>query len=255
MRLKGKSALITGGTSGIGRATARLFCKEGAKVVVVGRTEKKGIETVKIINNEGGEAFFIRADVSKAIDAERIVNKTVTKHGRIDILFNNAGIGSGYVNIEDMSEAYWDEIIDVNLKSMFLLSKYTIPVMRKQGGGVIINTASTFGFVAQAKEAAYCASKGGVVQFTKAAALELAQYNIRVNCVCPGTITTVNPNGVYLYGKEKSQEWVESRTKKFPIGRLGRPIDVAYAVLYLASDESSFTTGSALFTDGGFTTQ
>ena len=172
MRLKDKIALITGGTSGIGLATARLFCNEGSKVIIAGRTEKKGFEAIKLIKKEGGDAHFIRADVSRAFDVENLIGEIVEKFERIDILFNNAGIGSKGILIEDMSQELWDATIDINLKGVFLVTKYTIPVMRRYGGGVIINTASTFSFVAQGGEAAYCASKGGVLQFTKAAALE-----------------------------------------------------------------------------------
>jgi len=255
MILLGKVAVITGGTSGIGRATARLFCKEGAKVVVVGRTASKGEETVNIIKKEGGEVFYIRADVSKNDDAQNVIYKTIHKYGRIDILVNCAGIQLFYRPIEEISEGEWDNMINVNLKSVFLCSKYVVPIMKKQGGGSIINIGSTLGVVGQAGFCAYCASKGGVIQLTKALALELAPNNIRVNCVCPGTIVEVRSDGIFAYGRPLDPETVKARVKLHPIGRLGTPEDVANAILFLASDKSSFITGATLFVDGGYTSQ
>jgi len=255
MSLIGKVAIITGGTSGIGQATARLFCREGAKVVAVGRTWSKGEETIQLIRKEGGDALYIQGDVSKAVDVQSMVNRTLEKYGRIDILFNNAGMQLFYKPLEETSEEEWDEIIRVNLKSVFLCSKYVVPVMKRQGGGVIINTASTLGFVGQAGFVAYCASKGGVIQLTKALALELAPYNIRVNCVCPGTTVKATDKGFIAYGKLLDPEKVKERVRLHPLGRLATPEDVANAVLFLASDRSSFITGSALVIDGGYTAQ
>jgi NAD(P)-dependent dehydrogenase (short-subunit alcohol dehydrogenase family) len=254
MRLKNKVALITGAGSGIGRATAILFAKEGAKVVVVCRTSSTGEETVKIIRkNNRGEALFIQADVSKTSDVKRMIENTVNNYGKLDILFNNAGINMR-IPITEMDEEAWNKIIDINLKGVFLGCKYAIPVMIKQGGGVIINTASTFGFVGAPYHSAYCASKGGVAAFTRALALELAPYKIRVNCICPGTIET--PLVKQIWEKSgKPEEMRESRLKLHPIGRLGKPEDVANAALFLASDDSSFITGTALFVDGGYTAQ
>ncbi len=258
MRFQGKVALITGGTSGIGRATARLFCKEGAKVVIVGRTEKTGQETVEMIKKEGGEVTYVKGDVSKASDMENMVKETVKKYGRIDILFADAGVHVAHRTLlEDMSEEDWDQVLDINLKGMFLAAKYTIPVMKKQGGGVIINTASTFSFVGSG-DIPYTASKGGVLQFTKAAALELAKFNIRVNCICPGTSVEITPEGIIGYGRLRkvgSEEYERSkeRVKDFPIGRMGTYEDQANAVLFLASDEASFITATPLLVDGGYT--
>lgn len=267
-RLQGKIALITGGTSGIGLATARLFCKEGAKVAIVGRNVLKGEKSVELIKREGGEAIYIQADVSVSADVKNMVKRTLENYGRIDILFNNAGtqqwkeaelksqqLSNSLKTLEELTEEDWDTIINTNLKSVFLCCKYVVPHMKKQGGGVIINTASTLGFVGMAGCAAYCASKGGVVQLTRALAIELAPYNIRVNCVCPGTTVAETSEGFVLYGRKISDEAIRARAKSHPLGRLARPEDIAHAVLYLASEESSFVTGTALFVDGGYTAQ
>jgi meso-butanediol dehydrogenase/(S,S)-butanediol dehydrogenase/diacetyl reductase len=240
LRLEGKVALITGAGRGIGRATAILFAKNGAKIVVVDIDSNVGEETVNLIKRAGGDAIFVKADVSKAADAEKAVRATIEKYGRLDILFNNAGIELEG-RVEEMSESDWDKLICINLKSIFLCSKYAIPQMLKQGGGVIINTASITGFQGLGHEAAYCASKGGVIALTKAMAVEYAPYNIRVNCICPGPIATrlTSPR--------------QSIIRKIPMGRLGKPEEIAYVALFLASDESSFVTGHALVADGGMT--
>jgi len=253
MRLKDKVALITGAGSGIGRATAILFAKEGAKVVVVCRTSSTGEETVKIIRNYGGEAVFVRGDVSNAYDAEKMIISATDKYGKLDILFNNAGINLK-APITEIEENEWDQIVNINLKGVFLGCKYAIPIMVKHGGGVIINTASVFGFVGAPNYSAYCASKGGVIALTKALALELAPYNIRVNCICPGITETPMVQKIWM-ASGKPDKVRESRIKMHPLGRLGKPDDVAYAALYLASDESSFVTGSAIFVDGGYAAQ
>ncbi|MFH0897505.1 MAG: SDR family oxidoreductase [Candidatus Bathyarchaeota archaeon] len=256
MRLQGKVALITGGTSGIGRATARLFCKEGAKVVVVGRTVKSGEETVEAIKKEGGEVTYISADVSKASDVEAMVREAVKKYGRIDILFNNAGTHiAKRTPFEETDENDWDRVMDVNFKSVFLVTKYTVPVMKKQGGGTIISTSSTFAIVGSSGDIAYSCTKGAILLFTKSLALELGKYNIRVNCVNPGTAVDVRPEGYFLYDRPYSKESYQERSKLFPLGRLGTTQDIANAVLFLASDESSFVTGTPLIVDGGFTAQ
>jgi len=253
MKLKNKVALITGAGSGIGRATAILFAKEGAKVVVADIAKEAAEETVKLIKEAGGDAIFALADVTKASDVQKMIETAVNHYGRIDILFNNAGVNI-MAPISETSEELWDKIISINLKGVFLGCKYAAPVMIKQGGGVIINTASTFAFVGALNFSAYCASKGGVAAFTRALALELAPYKIRVNCICPGTIET--PLVRQIWEKSgKPEEMRESRLKLHPIGRLGKPEDVANAALFLASDDSSFITGTALFVDGGYTAQ
>ncbi|MEM0356929.1 MAG: SDR family oxidoreductase [Candidatus Bathyarchaeia archaeon] len=253
MRLKNKIALITGAGSGIGQASATLFAKEGAKVAVVDLVKEAGEETVKMIKDSGGDAIFIQADVTKAGDVQKMIETTVNRYGRLDILFNNAGVNI-MAPITETSEELWDKIININLKGVFLGCKYAVPVMVKQQGGVIINTASTFAWVGALNFSAYCASKGGVLAFTRALALELAPYKIRVNCICPGTIET--PLVRQIWEKSgKPEEMRESRLKLHPIGRLGKPEDVANAALFLASDEASFITGTALFVDGGYTAQ
>lgn len=252
MRLEGKVGLITGASSGIGRATAILFAKEGARVVVAD-ISNTGEEVIRTIKNNGGEAAFIPADVRKASDVQKMIDGTVKQYGRLDILYNNAGICLR-APVTEMEEDLWDQTMDVNLKGVFLGCKCAIPVMKEQGGGVIINTASTFANVGVPMVSAYVASKGGIAAFTRAVALEVAPYKIRVNCVCPGTILTPLTERSWASTK-KPDEVRESRLKLHPIGRLGKPEDVAQAVLYLASDESSFVTGASLFVDGGYTAQ
>lgn len=251
MKLKDKVALITGAGSGIGRATAILFAKEGSKVVVADCAKESGEQTVEIIKNAGGEASFVYVDVSRADDVQRMIEKTVKYYGKLDVLFNNAGINIP-APITEITEELWDKIININLKGVFLGCKYAIPVMKKQGGGVIINTASIFAFVGFANDSAYCASKGGVYAFTRALALEVAPFNIRVNCICPGTTMTPLVQGVWMrLGEPEERE--RTTKQQIPLGRLGRPEDIANAALFLASDDSSFMTGAAIIVDGGFT--
>ncbi len=252
MKLKGKVALVTGGTEGIGLATASLFLKEGAKVAVSGRSAKKGAEAVAELGKLG-EVMFVEGDVSKADDAFGMVESTVSRFGGIDIVFNNAGI---YIEkkAEDMSEEEWDRLIDINLKGTFLVSKYAVPHMRKRGGGVIVNNSSDAGLVGNRSCPAYCASKGGVTVMTKAMALDYASDNIRVNCVNPGVIDTpmVSREVELSVDPEKCRVQMDI---DHPLGRIGRPEEVAKAVLFLASNESSFVTGTALSVDGGLTAQ
>ena len=252
MRLKNKVALITGASSGIGRATAILFAKEGAKVVVADIDSKGGAETVKMIKNNGGKAVFVYADVTVAAETQKILETALKEYGRLDILFNNAGINP-LGTVADTSEEVWNRTIDVNLKSIFLCSKYAIPIMTKQGGGVIINTASVNGLVALPDEVAYDASKGGVVMLTKAMAIDHGSQNIRVNCVCPGATDTPL---LRRYIKEATDS--EKQLKTFieynaALRRLIQPEEIAFTVLFLASDEASAITGVALPVDGGCT--
>lgn len=247
MRLKGKVTLITGAASGLGQATALLFAKEGAKVVVADVNEIGGVETVDPIRSAGGEATFVRTDVTSAKDAEAMVKATIDAYGKLDVLFNNAGIAMRLPVVE-LPEADWDRCIDINLKGVYLSSKYAIPEMINNGGGSIINMASIFGIVGARTRAAYAASKGGVVNLTRSMALDYAPYQIRVNCICPGFVETPLFKGVV-----KSQEEYQALVNLHPMGRLGTPMDVAYGALYLASDESAFVTGIALPIDGGYT--
>lgn len=242
-KLDGKVALITGAGSGIGRATALLLAKEGAKVTVVDRFPAGGRKTVRMIEEAGGEAMFIKADVSRSADVEKMVKTTVDTYGRIDILYNNAGILGTYAPAVHTTEEEWDSIIDTNLKGVFLGAKYAIPAMVNQGGGVIINTGSTSGILGVAGMPAYSASKAGVIQLTKVMALECANLNIRVNCICPGGIRTPMVRDIPEETFRKGQ----------PVGRAGRPEEIAQAVLYLASDDASFATGAVLVVDGGVT--
>ena len=251
--LNGKVALVTGGGSGIGRATAILFAEQGAKVVVVDIVSERAIGTVQMILETGGEATFVKADVSKSADAENMVKATVEKYGKLDILFNNAGVYE-YGSIRNTTEEVWDKVIDVNLKSVFVSSKYAIIQMMKQKRGVIVNTASECGVSGFPNLSAYCASKAGVHILTKAMAVELAPFNIRVNSVSPARIRTSMMMDPW---KGLSKKEVEKRLKKtaesLPIGRVGKPEDIAYAVLYLSSDMASFVTGADLPVDGGAT--
>lgn len=252
MRLKGKVALITGGTEGIGFATASAFLKEGAKVCIAGRSSEKGARAVKELSALG-EVCFAEGDVSLAPDAKRMVDATIDRHGRLDILFNNAGIYLEKV-IEDMTEDEWDRLMDVNLKGTFLVSKYAIPHMKRQGGGSIINNSSDAGLVGNKNCPAYCASKGAITIMTKAMALDYAEFGIRVNCVNPGNVDTPML-ARELESAPDRDEYLKRMDEESPVGRIGRPEEVAKAVLFLASDESSFVTGAALSVDGGLTAQ
>ncbi|RLG40077.1 MAG: short-chain dehydrogenase [Thermoproteota archaeon] len=249
-RLEGKVAIITGAGSGIGRATALLFAEEGAKVVICDIAES-GAEVCKEITERGGEAIFIKVDVSKAKDVAYLIEKTIERYGRLDVLVNNAGIPSSGT-VLDITEAEWDRVLDVNLKGAFLCSKYAIPEMMKGGGGVIVNVASVLGLVGGKGEAAYCASKGGLIALTKALALDFAEYKIRVNCICPGSVETPMRQRIMA---SKAPEERRAAELKIPIKRVARPEEIARAILFLASDESSYMTGSTLVVDGGWTAQ
>jgi meso-butanediol dehydrogenase/(S,S)-butanediol dehydrogenase/diacetyl reductase len=251
LKLDGKAALITGGTTGIGYATALLFLENGAKVAITGRAKETGKEAIRKLKHQGFEACsFIQGDVSKLADAERMVKETLRRYGRLDVLFNNAGIWiSG--DAERTSEAGWDRVIDINLKGCFLCSKFAIPHLKKTKG-VIVNTSSCDGLVGEPDAVAYCASKGGVVLLTKAMALDCAKYGVRVNCVCPGYVRTRMlevdlPQGMSI------EKYLGIISKEHPVERIAEPEEVARAVLFLASEDSSFVTGVALSVDGGYT--
>ena len=246
MRLQNKIAIITGAGSGIGRGIALAFVKEGAKVVVADHSEEGGRETVEQIKKENGEAVFVKTDVSKTVDIEQMVKTCLDKFGRVDILVNNAGIYRAY-NLHEMSEENWDEILSVNLKSVFLGSKRVIPGMLAQGNGKIVSIASIAGLVGFAQSGAYCASKGGVIALTKEMALEYAPKKINVNCIAPGVIKTAMTRDMIT--DPATKQFLEGST---PYPRLGEPEDIAMAAVYLASDESDFVNGEVLVVDGGW---
>jgi NAD(P)-dependent dehydrogenase (short-subunit alcohol dehydrogenase family) len=251
MRLNDRVALITGGTSGIGEATALLFAKEGAEVAITGRNRERGAAVVQRIKDIGPEAVFVHADVSEAGDCRRAVEETMEAFGRLDILFNNAGVFYPHTTLE-CSEKEWDEQIDINLKGTFLMSKFVLPVMIAQRRGVIINNASGWGIVGGDHAVAYCASKGGVVLMTKAMAIDHGAQGIRINCVCPGDVETpMLPADAKIRGK-KWDDYLAGCAQR-PLGRVGTAEEIAKAVLFLASDDSSFMTGAALVVDGGGT--
>ncbi|MBE7470633.1 MAG: short-chain dehydrogenase [Anaerolineae bacterium] len=252
MRLPGKVAIITGAGSGIGRESALLFAQEGARVTVADINEKMGRETVDMI---GEAAFFIKVDVSSWPDTKRMVAETVERWGRLDILFNNAGIDLPQATtVVETSEADWDRTMAINLTGVFLGSRHALPVMMAQRSGVIINTASRAGLAATPGEAAYCASKGGVVSLTRQMALDYAPYQIRVNCICPGALEKPTLDRRQFL-QTQSAAALDLRKEKFiqlnPLGRLCTAKDVAKAALFLASAESAYITGTALLVDGG----
>ena len=253
-RVKDKVAIITGAASGIGRAAAVLLANEGAKVVITDLNQEGGKQTLREIEQEGGEAFFIRHDVASEIDWIRVVEKTLAKYGKLDILVNNAGKGF-LETIENTSLEDWRRLMSVNAESVFLGTKHVVGAMRKNGGGSIINISSAAAIVGVKESALYCASKGAVRLFTKAAALEFSKagldYNIRVNSIHPGLIET--PLKKALEARFKGAGENPMSGKDIPIGSAGEPLDIACAILYLASDESKYSTGSELIVDGGQT--
>jgi NAD(P)-dependent dehydrogenase (short-subunit alcohol dehydrogenase family) len=246
-QLRGKVALITGGTSGIGRDTAVLFAREGAKVVLTGRREAEGQETVKLAKEAGGEATFVKADVSKAADAKMTVQKTVEIYGRIDIAFNNAGVEGQWLPLTDLPEEEFDQVISINVKGVWLSMKYEIAQMLKQGGGgAIVNMSSVAGLMGAAGASAYTASKHAVIGMTRTAALEYAKAGIRVNAVCPAVIVT--PMAERAFADPAVNKWILSL---HAVGRFGQPMEVAEAVLWMSSDKASFMTGDFIVVDGG----
>ena len=249
MRLENQVALVTGGASGIGRATAALLAREGAAVAVVD-LDGVGAQTVAHqIEAEGGRIIAVRCDVSQAADCERAVGETIGAFGGLDILFNNAGI-IRRADLIDTTEEEWDRVMAVNVKSIFLMSKYALPFMMEKGGGVIVNTASGWGLVGGRNAIAYCASKAAVVNMTRAMALDHGHQNIRVNCICPGDTDTAMLRDEARQLGQSDEQFLQGAADR-PLQRIGWPEDIAQAVLYLVSDASSFVTGTALVVDGG----
>lgn len=250
-QFQGKVVLVTGASSGIGRATALAFAREGAKVVVSDVTIDDGNETVQFIKKAGGEAVFVKADVAHAADVETLVQQTIATYGRLDCAHNNAGISGPLTAVADTAESKWDRVIAINLKGVWLCMKYELQHMVKQGSGAIVNTASGAGLVGIAGASAYVASKHGVLGLTKTAALEYAKQGIRVNAVCPGVIET--PMVQRLIDRHPGA--AEAMVAGHPIGRVGKPEEIAEAVIWLCSDAASFVTGLAMSVDGGYVTQ
>ena len=247
VRLRDKVVIITGAASGIGKATAILFAEHGAKVVVADIDIHGGNQTVANIKAKNNEAIFTHTDVTISEDTEQMVEATVKTYGKLDVLFNNAGIAMR-LPVADLSEADWHRCLDVNLTGVFLCAKAAIPAMKQNGGGSIINMSSIYGLVGADVRAAYVASKGAVTNLTRGMALDYAEDNIRVNCICPGFVETPLVAGVV-----KDPEEYQKLANKHPMRRLGQPEEIAYGALYLASDESAFVTGIALSIDGGYT--
>ncbi|MGK5111817.1 MULTISPECIES: SDR family NAD(P)-dependent oxidoreductase [unclassified Geodermatophilus] len=246
MKLSGKACIVTGGASGIGRATAVAFAREGARVTVADFNAAGGEETVETIRANGGEAIFVKSDVSQEADCRQVVEATVEAFGRVDVLFNNAGINPMEGSVVDMSVEDWRRVLSVNVDSIFFCSRFAIPEMRRTGGGRIINTASPASFKGWPGNAAYITSKGAVLSLTRAMAMDLAKDNIRVNALVPGLIMT----GI---GRDflAAQADPAAVAASNPMGRPGEPEEVAPLVVYLAQDDCSFSTGAPFFADGG----
>jgi len=250
-RLDGKVALVTGGSSGIGRATAQIFAREGAKVVVADVQVDGGEETVRLIKATGGEAIFVKTDVSQPAEVDALIKTTVATYGRLDCAFNNAGIEGALQPTSEYDEAVWDRVISINLKGVWLCMKYEIQQMLAQGGGAIVNTASAAGLVGVQGLSAYTAAKHGVNGLTKTAALEYAKAGIRINSVCPGGVDT--PMVKRVFGS--NPQFAEAAAAVEPVGRLAQPAEIGEAVVWLCSDAASFVTGLPMAVDGGMVAQ
>jgi len=250
-RLTGKSAVITGGGTGIGQAIALAFAREGAQVAVAGRRKEKLDETLHLLQQAGCSALALECDVTKAADTQRVVKSAEDAFGKVNVLVNNAGALS-VSTVENITEEDWDRVMATNVKGPFLMSRAALPAMRRAGGGSIINVGSVLGIVAIRDRAAYCASKGGVSMLTKAMALDHAQDNIRVNCVCPSIVESDMTRNLFAE-TEIGQQARESRLASIPLGRFGKPADIAGLTVFLASEESSWMTGTVIPVDGGVT--
>lgn len=252
-KLQDKIALVTGAASGIGRATALTFAREGAKLVIADMNDEGGQQTVHMITENGGAATFVQVDVTQATEVEAMLSKTVETYGRLDVAHNNAGVGSRpRVLLHELSEESWNHVIDINLKGVWLCMKYEITQMLQQGGGAIVNTASIMGLVGSwSRSGAYNASKHGVVGLTKTAALEYAKSGIRVNAVCPGYIRTPLIEQTLRANPDMEAQIVS----RHPVGRMGDPEEIAEAVVWMCSDAASFVTGHTMTVDGGYVAQ
>jgi len=250
-RLTGKSAVITGGGTGIGQAIALAFAREGAQVAVAGRRKEKLDETLHLLQQAGCSALALECDVTKAADTQRVVKSAEDAFGKVNVLVNNAGALS-VSTVENITEEDWDRVMATNVKGPFLMSRAALPAMRRAGGGSIINVGSVLGIVAIRDRAAYCASKGGVSMLTKAMALDHAQDNIRVNCVCPSIVESDMTRNLFAE-TEAGRQARESRLASIPLGRFGKPADIAGLTVFLASEESSWMTGTVIPVDGGVT--
>ena len=257
-RLKDKVALITGSSYGLGRATAILFAKEGANVVIAARSEDKGTAVVREITEAGGSAVYLQADVSLSDSVQNLVTGALEACGRIDILVNNAGVQPKTGLLEEQTEEDWDRVVAINMKGYFMMMKYTIPQMIKQGGGVIVNVSSAQGLVGVPNISPYAATKGGIITLTKTAAIEYASRNIRINCVAPGMIMTPMLENMMANLPQDSVEAQASSdmvSQLVPLGRIATPEEIAPAILFLASDDSVYMTGSVVVVDGGYAAQ
>ena len=243
MKLEGKVALVTGFGSGLGRAISVLFAKEGAAVAGTSTTEAKGRDTAAMIESDGGKTFFRPGDVSDSERMKAVIDETIQRFGGLDIVVNSAGVRTNG-SITEITEEQWDRTLDVNLKGVFVVSRLAIPQMIKRGGGVILNIGARSGMAGQAGRAAYCASKGGLITLTEAMAMDYAGQKIRVNCICPGPTRTPMVD-------TSTPERLAHYKRRVPIGRIGEPEDIAWAALYLASDEGSMVTAAVLPVDGG----
>jgi NAD(P)-dependent dehydrogenase (short-subunit alcohol dehydrogenase family) len=253
VQLSGKVAIVTGGGRGIGRAIARLFATEGARVVVAARTAAEGEETVRLIRDGGGEARFVRTDVRKDADVRALVEETVRAYGRLDVLVNNAGIGGAGNLLAETSEAEWDEVIDTNFKGTYLGMRYAIPHLKAAGGGAIVNFSSVLAHSALPGGSAYTATKAAIIGLTKAVALEVGRDNIRVNCILPGSTDTP-----MLWEGLSDAERIEVApivAAAAPLNKIGTPEEIAQVALFLATDASSFMTGAPVLVDGGLLTR
>jgi NAD(P)-dependent dehydrogenase (short-subunit alcohol dehydrogenase family) len=250
-RLAGKSAVITGGGTGIGQAIALAFAREGAQVAVAGRRKERLDETLRLLQQSGCSALALECDVTKAADTLRLVKSAEDAFGKVNVLVNNAGALS-VSTVENISEEEWDHVMATNVKGPFLMSRVALPAMRRAGGGSIINVGSVLGLVAIRDRAAYCASKGAVTMLTRAMALDHAHDNIRVNCLCPSIVESDMTKDLFA-DSEAGRQARESRLASIPLGRFGKPADVAGLAVFLASEESSWMTGTVIPVDGGVT--